>query len=59
MKGESIFKTPRRGLMGSKPLGAEYMPEVNERARRLKASARDQEKLSMATDNRQMRLPGV
>ena len=58
MKRESIFTTPRRGLMGSKPLGAEYMPEVNERARRMKAAARDQEKLSMATDNRQMRLPG-
>lgn len=25
---KSIFKTPRRGLMGSKPLGAEYMPEI-------------------------------
>ena len=53
-----IFTTPRRGLMGSKPLGAEYMPEVNERARRMKAAARDQEKLSMATNNRQMWLPG-
>ncbi len=52
-----IFLTPRRGLMGSKPLGAEYMPEVNERARRMKAAAREQEKLSMATDNRQLRLP--
>ena len=56
---KSIFKTPRRGLMGSKPLGAEYMPEVNERARRMKAAARDQEKFSMATDNRQMWLPGL
>ena len=56
---KSIFKTPRRGLMGSKPLGAEYMLEVNERARRMKAAAREQEKLSMATDNRQMWLPGL
>jgi hypothetical protein len=56
----SIFKTPRRGFMGSKPLGAEYMPDVNERARRMKAAAaiREQGKLSMATDNRQLRLPG-
>ena len=53
-----IFKTPRRGLMGSKPLGAEYMPEVKERARRMKAAARDQNQLSTATDNRQVRLPG-
>lgn len=58
MKRESIFKTPRRGLMGSKPLGAEYMPEVNERARRMNAAICEQEKHSMATDNRQIRLSG-
>jgi hypothetical protein len=52
---KSIFKTPRRGLMGSKPLGAEYMPEVNERARRMKAAVRDEQQ---PTDNRQMCLPG-
>jgi len=53
----SIFKTPRRGLMGNKPLGAEYMPEVKERARRMQAAAaiREQEP---PTDNRQQRLPG-
>ena len=54
-----IFLTPRRGLMGSKPLGVEYMPGVNERARRMKAAARDQGKFSMATDSRQMWLPGL
>ncbi|MGE4403773.1 MAG: hypothetical protein AB7F61_19185 [Desulfobulbus sp.] len=53
-----IFTTPRRGLMGSKPLGAEYMPDVTERARRMKAAIRDQGELSMATDKRQQRLPG-
>ncbi len=41
--------------MGSKPLGAEYMPEVNERARRMKAAAREQ---NQPTDKRQQRLPG-
>jgi hypothetical protein len=41
--------------MGSKPLGAEYMPEVNERARRMKAAAREEKQ---PTDNRQMWLPG-
>jgi len=43
--------------MGSKPLGAEYMPDVNERARRMKAAVaiREQGKL---IDNRQLRLPG-
>lgn len=55
MKRESIFKTPRRGLMGSKPLGAEYMPEVNERARRMKAAIREEKQ---PTDDRQLRLPG-
>ena len=55
MKRESIFITPRRGLMGSKPLGAEYMPEVNERARRMKAAAREEKQ---PLDDRQQRLPG-
>jgi len=46
--------------MGNKPLGAEYMPDVNERARRMKAAAaiREQGNLSIATDNWQLRLPG-
>lgn len=47
-----IFKTPRRGLMGTKPLGADYMPEINERARRMNAAAKD-----TADDPRQLRLP--
>ena len=47
-----IFKVPRRGLMGSKPLGAEYMGEVKERARRMKAAAKKD-----TTDPRQLRLP--
>ena len=50
-----IILTPRRGLMGSKILGAEYMPEVKERARSMKAAAREEKK---STDDRQMRLPG-
>lgn len=49
-----IFKTPRRGLMGSKPLGAEYMHEVNERARRMKAALRETDR---PADHRQLRLP--
>jgi hypothetical protein len=56
MKRESIFTTPRRGLMGSKPLDAEYMPEVKERARRMKAATREEKQ---PTDDRQMRLPGL
>ena len=50
-----IFLTPRRGLMGSKPLGAEYMPEVKERARRMKVAVREEKQL---TDKRQQRFPG-
>lgn len=48
----SIFKTKRVGLMGTKPLGAEYMPEINERARRMKAAAKEE-----AVDPRQLKLP--
>lgn len=47
-----IFKTRRVGLMGSKPLGAEYMPEINERARRMNAAAKEE-----AADPRQLKLP--
>jgi len=56
----SIFKTPRRGRMGNKPLGAEYMPNVIERARRLSVAASicEQGKCSTVTDDRQLRLPG-
>ena len=50
-----IFLTPRRGLMGSRPLGADYMPEVKERARRMKAAAREEKQ---PADDRQQRLPG-
>lgn len=49
---DPIFKTTRRGLMGDKPLGPEYMPEVNERARRLRSATKDD-----ATDPRQLRIP--
>ncbi|MDD2466681.1 MAG: hypothetical protein PHI97_22000 [Desulfobulbus sp.] len=51
----SIFKTPRRGWLGDKPLGTDYMPAVNERARRMKAAIREQDP---PTDKRQPRLPG-
>lgn len=50
-----IFKTPRRGWLGNKPLGAEYMPAVNARARRLKAAVREDKQ---PADTRQLRLPG-
>jgi hypothetical protein len=43
--------------MGSKPLGAEYMPDVNERARRMKVAVAIREQ-GKPIDNRQLRLPG-
>lgn len=51
---QSIFKTHRRGLMGSKQLGAEYMPEVKERARRMKAAIREEQQ---PANERQLLLP--
>ncbi|MDD2467136.1 MAG: hypothetical protein PHI97_24365 [Desulfobulbus sp.] len=52
----SIFKTPRRGWLGNKPLGADYMPAVNELVRRLKAVLREDQ--GQPADKRQQRLPG-
>lgn len=52
----SIFTTPRRDLMGDKALGAEYMPAVAERARRIKAAVREEKQ--SAVDPRQQFLPG-
>ena len=50
-----IFTTPRRGLMGNKSLGTEYMPEISERARRMEAAIRDEKQ---PIDKLQQRLPG-
>jgi len=54
MKRE-IFKTPRRGWLGQAPQGAEYMQDVNKRAKRMKAALRDPDQ---AADSRQQHLPG-
>jgi hypothetical protein len=32
---EPIFKTPRIGLVGGRPVGREYMAEIDKRAKRL------------------------
>ncbi len=55
MKRESIFKTSRRGWLGQIPQGAEYIQDVNERAKRMKAVLRDPDQ---PVDKRQCRLPG-
>ena len=56
----NIFKTPRRGWLGHSPKGAEYMQDVNERAKRMEAATaiRKNDQFSIAIDNRQQRLPG-
>ena len=50
----------RVGLMGSRPLGIDYMPGVNQRANRLRCACRDQGEVEAAeaVDPRQGRLPG-
>jgi len=55
MNRETIFITPHRGLMGNKPLGAEYMMEVTERTRLMKDAIREEKH---PQDKRQQRLPG-
>lgn len=50
-----IFKTARRGLLGSKPMGAEYMQDVNERAKRMRAAVR----VEPTRNTCQLRLPFV
>ena len=52
---KSIFKTSRRGWLGQVPQGAEYMQNVNDRVKRMKAACRDPEQ---SLDKRQQRLPG-
>ena len=50
-----IFKTSSRGWLGKTPMGSDYMEQVEERARRMKAASREPER---PTDNRQLVLPG-
>lgn len=39
----AVFTLPRRGLVGGRPVGADYMATITERAKRLKRACRDQE----------------
>lgn len=49
------FATPRRGWLGKTPMGSDYMEQVEERARRMKAASREPEQ---PTESRQLFLPG-
>lgn len=51
---KQVFKTFLRGWLGNTPMGSDYMEEVNERARRMKAAIRD---ASPGEDSRQLSLP--
>lgn len=55
---ESIFTTPRRGYLGQRPMGAEYMAGIEARARMLRRATRlgDEEEQQ---EDRQMKLPSV
>jgi hypothetical protein len=50
----SIFKTVRRGLMGHKELGPEYMAAIKTRAKQLRAAMKERPQ----RDEHQQRLPG-
>ncbi|MDD2541430.1 MAG: hypothetical protein PHH28_10380 [Desulfuromonadaceae bacterium] len=52
--------TRQVGIMGSRPLGADYMPGINRRANRLRAACRDEGENDAGAeiDPRQGRLPG-
>ena len=52
---ESIFTTPRRGFLGQRPVGAEYMDGVERRAKRMRKAMRPQ--TEQDRDDRQMFLP--
>lgn len=54
----SIFTTPRRGYLGQQPKGAEYMAEIEARARMLNRATRlgDEEEQQ---EDRQLRLPMI
>ena len=52
---EPIFTTPRKGYLGQRPMGAEYMAGVEARAKMLRRATRlgDDD----PQDDRQLRLP--
>ncbi|MGD9947534.1 MAG: hypothetical protein AB7U29_03530 [Desulfobulbus sp.] len=53
----SIFVLPRRGLVGGRPVGSDYMVEILDRAKRMDRACRECGDLPFAGDERQMALP--
>jgi len=53
----SIFVLPRRGLIGGRPVGADYMTTIHDRARRLDRACRERGARLANDDERQMTLP--
>ncbi len=52
----AIFTCPRKGLLGGQPVGADYMDEVEGRARRMRKACRP---VAAPSDARQLVLPGM
>lgn len=52
---DNLFLTRRRGVMGEVELGADYMPDVDRRAKRLREVLRES---ARPVDARQLLLPG-
>lgn len=53
----SIFVLPRRGLIGGRPMGADYMATIHDRAKRMDQACRKRGDLPSTGDERQMALP--
>jgi hypothetical protein len=51
---EPIFKTRRVGLVGGRPVGREYMAEIEKRAKRLKDACSG--RLEVVRNKKQLRL---
>jgi hypothetical protein len=56
----AIFTCPRKGLLGGRPMGADYMDDVEGRARRMRKACRPTpaDELNQSME-RQLFLPGL
>jgi len=54
---QSIFVLPRRGLVGGRPVGADYMVEILDRAKRMDRACRERDVQPAPGAELQMALP--
>lgn len=52
-----VFVLPRRGLVGGKPVGADYMAAIHDRAKRMDRACRERDDRPSPADERQIVLP--